>query len=68
MKVLGTIIGISGSMVLTFFKGPEINIWNFHINLWNKNQNGYIGTSHADCAREWLGVLCRLASGFDGSY
>ncbi|KAL5174978.1 WAT1-related protein [Glycine soja] len=57
VKVLGTIIGISGSMVLTFFKGPEINIWNFHINLWNKNQNGYIGTSHADCAREWLDIL-----------
>ena len=32
-KVLGTILGINGSMLPSFFKGVKINIWNFHINL-----------------------------------
>ncbi|TKY59546.1 WAT1-related protein [Spatholobus suberectus] len=67
VKVLGPIIGISGSMLLTFFKGAEINIWTFHINLLHKNHNGHIGTSHADSGRKWLGVLCGLGSGFSFS-
>ncbi|XP_029124732.1 WAT1-related protein At1g25270 isoform X2 [Cajanus cajan] len=68
VKVLGSIIGISGSMLLTFFKGGEINIWTFHINLLHKNQNGHIATLHADhSGRKWLGVLCGLASGFSFS-
>ncbi|EYU35417.1 hypothetical protein MIMGU_mgv1a006677mg [Erythranthe guttata] len=32
-KVLGTLLGISGAMLLTFYKGPEINLWDTHINL-----------------------------------
>ncbi|KAL1831805.1 hypothetical protein DCAR_0101816 [Daucus carota subsp. sativus] len=32
-KVIGTLMGISGAMVLTFYKGPDINFWNTHINL-----------------------------------
>ncbi|XP_057978123.1 WAT1-related protein At1g25270 [Malania oleifera] len=32
-KVLGTLIGLSGAMLLTFYKGAEVNIWTSHLNL-----------------------------------
>ncbi|XP_065871953.1 WAT1-related protein At1g68170-like [Euphorbia lathyris] len=32
-KVVGTIMGIGGAMVLTFYKGEEIKIWSTHFNL-----------------------------------
>ncbi|KAF5463343.1 hypothetical protein F2P56_019261, partial [Juglans regia] len=32
-KVLGTLIGIGGAMLLTFYEGPEINIWLTNVNL-----------------------------------
>lgn len=32
-KVLGTLMGISGAMLLTLYKGVEINIWSTNINL-----------------------------------
>lgn len=32
-KVIGTLTGIGGAMVLTFYKGLDINIWNTNINL-----------------------------------
>ncbi|KAL1807551.1 hypothetical protein ACET3Z_024541 [Daucus carota] len=33
VKVLGTIVGVTGAMILTFYKGPCIDIWNTHIDL-----------------------------------
>ncbi|KAL2337546.1 hypothetical protein Fmac_011992 [Flemingia macrophylla] len=47
-------------MILTFFKGVEIKIWTFHINLLYKSQNGHIGILYADSGRKWLGVLCGI--------
>ncbi|XP_059448552.1 WAT1-related protein At1g68170-like [Corylus avellana] len=38
-KVLGTLIGIGGAMVLTFYKGAEIEIWSSHVNLLHHPQN-----------------------------
>lgn len=32
-KVLGTIMGISGAMLATLYKGPNLNVWNTNINL-----------------------------------
>ena len=32
-KVLGTILSIGGAMILTFYKGVEMNIWSTNINL-----------------------------------
>ncbi|XP_073147123.1 WAT1-related protein At1g68170-like [Henckelia pumila] len=32
-KVFGTLLGIGGAMLLTFFKGPVLNLWNTNINL-----------------------------------
>lgn len=38
-KVLGTLIGIGGAMLLTFYKGAEIEIWSSHVNLLHHPQN-----------------------------
>ncbi|CAL0309532.1 unnamed protein product [Lupinus luteus] len=40
-KMIGTITGIGGAMVLTFFKGVEIKMLSFHINLFN-NKNSHV--------------------------
>ncbi|XP_047151121.1 WAT1-related protein At1g25270-like, partial [Vigna umbellata] len=43
VKVLGPIIGIVGSMLLTFYRGEEIKMWRFHTSLLHKNQKGHLG-------------------------
>ncbi|AES63365.1 putative EamA domain-containing protein [Medicago truncatula] len=66
-KVLGTLIGIGGAMMLIFLKGLEINIWPFHINLMHphhQHQNSHVASVHADFGSKWLGVLCAVASCF----
>lgn len=32
-KVFGTLLGIGGAMLLTFYKGPDLNLWHTNINL-----------------------------------
>lgn len=32
-KVVGTLVGIGAAMVLTFYKGPEVRLWEPPINL-----------------------------------
>ncbi|XP_061340827.1 WAT1-related protein At1g25270-like [Gastrolobium bilobum] len=61
-KVLGTITGVGGAMMLTFLKGVEINIWTFHINLLHKNGN--TGTLNGDSGSKLLGIFCGLGSSF----
>ncbi|KAL2342145.1 hypothetical protein Fmac_010085 [Flemingia macrophylla] len=59
-KVLGTITGVGGAMILTFLKGVEINIWTFHINLLHKK--GATGTLNGDSGSKLLGIFCGLGS------
>ncbi|XP_027338079.1 WAT1-related protein At1g25270-like [Abrus precatorius] len=61
-KVLGTITGIGGAMMLTFLKGIEINIWTFHINL--LHEKGPTGALNGDSGSKLLGVFCGLGSCF----
>ncbi|XP_027338078.1 WAT1-related protein At1g25270-like [Abrus precatorius] len=65
-KVLGTLIGIGGAMLLTFFKGAELDIWPFHINLLHPHhhQNTHVAPLNADSGSKLLGVLCAIASCF----
>ncbi|RZB63134.1 WAT1-related protein [Glycine soja] len=66
-KVLGTLLGIGGAMLLTFIKGAEINIWPFHINLMHphQHQNGQVASLNADSGNnKLLGAICSLASCF----
>ncbi|XP_047168512.1 WAT1-related protein At1g25270-like isoform X1 [Vigna umbellata] len=59
-KVLGTITGVGGAMMLTFLKGVEINIWTSHINLLHKK--GTTETLNGDSGSKLLGVFCGLGS------
>ncbi|KAG2396307.1 WAT1-related protein [Vigna angularis] len=59
-KVLGTITGVVGAMMLTFLKGVEINIWTSHINLLHKK--GTTETLNGDSGSKLLGVFCGLGS------
>ncbi|CAL8997957.1 unnamed protein product [Prunus brigantina] len=66
-KVLGTLMGIGGAMVLTFYKGVEINIWSTHVDLLHSSQqqNNHLATSaHADSGNRLLGCLLSLGSCF----
>ncbi|KAK7319371.1 hypothetical protein RJT34_04091 [Clitoria ternatea] len=60
-KVLGTIIGIGGSMVLTFYKGANINIRS-RTNLMHRN--GHVTTLPTDSGHKLLGILCGFGSCF----
>ncbi|CAN6288593.1 unnamed protein product [Urochloa humidicola] len=46
-KVAGTLLGIGGAMLLTFYKGVDITPWHSHINLIAANNNGTGGGSHS---------------------
>lgn len=63
-KVIGTIIGISGAMLMTFFKGIEINIWSSKISLIHprQNQNGHVASHHSDFRNKLWGVPCAFVS------
>lgn len=77
-KVLGTIIGIGGAMLLTFFKGVEIDIWSFHINIMHPHSHHYQNGSvlapttlphahHSSTEHRLLGAFCAIASCFSYS-
>ncbi|MED6119550.1 hypothetical protein PIB30_012740 [Stylosanthes scabra] len=38
-KIIGTLTGIGGAMLMTFYRGVQVNILSFHINLFNNNNN-----------------------------
>ncbi|KAJ1378063.1 EamA domain [Sesbania bispinosa] len=59
-KVVGTLLGLVGAMLLTFYKGVEFDIWPFDINLLDPQQNS-IGDV-ADTSSELLGALCVVVS------
>ncbi|XP_057420089.1 WAT1-related protein At1g68170-like isoform X2 [Lotus japonicus] len=63
-KVIGTIVGISGAMVLTFLKGFEINILSSKLDLMHPHhdQSGHIVSQHVDFSNKALGIPCALAS------
>ncbi|BAT74024.1 hypothetical protein VIGAN_01160700 [Vigna angularis var. angularis] len=62
-KVVGTIIGIGGSMFLTFFKGQEIDVKSFHTDLLHKN-NHVLTLHNTDSSHRFLGALCGFGSCF----
>ncbi|XP_038707075.1 WAT1-related protein At1g68170-like isoform X2 [Tripterygium wilfordii] len=57
-KVVGTVLSIAGAMVLSFYKGREINIWSTDIKLIKHNEN-HPELSHS---HQVLGSLLALAS------
>ncbi|MFQ6648763.1 hypothetical protein Gotur_020898 [Gossypium turneri] len=45
-KVCGTLLGIGGAMVFTFYKGIDINIWSTNVNLL-KHHHQQVGPRHS---------------------
>ncbi|KAK4271106.1 hypothetical protein QN277_019846 [Acacia crassicarpa] len=62
-KVLGSILGISGAALLTFFKGFEIHIWSTHINLLHSRYH-HDQNDTASHEKHFLGVLFAILSCF----
>ncbi|KAF2321269.1 hypothetical protein GH714_038425 [Hevea brasiliensis] len=62
-KVMGTTIGIGGAMLLTFYRGSEINIFRTHIDLMKhyQPQGSQIASSLSPASRA-LGCALALAS------
>ncbi|KAJ7968122.1 WAT1-related protein [Quillaja saponaria] len=63
-KVMGTVLGISGALVFTFYKGVDINIWSTHINLLHHYQHRdshHVESSHSHLSFIFGASLC-LAS------
>ncbi|KAH7833518.1 hypothetical protein Vadar_007108 [Vaccinium darrowii] len=63
-KVVGTFLCIGGAMLLTFYKGAEINLWSTRVDLLHKGQNqgGHVAASHQKAGDPVLGAL--LVVGF----
>ncbi|KAJ9703976.1 hypothetical protein PVL29_005314 [Vitis rotundifolia] len=62
-KVTGTLLGIGGAMVLTFYKGPQINIWSTKVHLL-KHKDQHVAASHRGMDNHVLGSLLAVASCF----
>ncbi|XP_022725400.1 WAT1-related protein At1g68170-like isoform X1 [Durio zibethinus] len=57
-KVFGTLTGIGGAMLFTFYKGVQVNIWRTHINLLNHHG---APSSHPSSSNTLLGTLLAVA-------
>ncbi|XWS53937.1 hypothetical protein CRYUN_Cryun10bG0043500 [Craigia yunnanensis] len=60
-KFVGTFLSIGGAMILTFYKGQEINLWSTNINL-AKHGGDHVSRKHAVVGNQVLGSLLALAN------
>ena len=65
-KVMGTLVGTGGAMVLTFYKGAKINIWPTYINVM-KNMKLHGGHDASSNSNQILGGLFGVANCFSMS-
>ncbi|XP_042495831.1 WAT1-related protein At1g25270-like [Macadamia integrifolia] len=64
-KMVGTTISIGGAMVLTLYKGAEINIWSTKVDLTRGYGNGEsTSASHSESGNHVLGSLLALGCCF----
>ncbi|MED6119555.1 hypothetical protein PIB30_012743 [Stylosanthes scabra] len=62
-KIIGTVIGLGGAMLLTFLKGPEIHT-PFHTNLLLHHKNNTSTIASSGGSGRWvLGSVCALGCG-----
>ena len=59
---MGTLMGIGGAMLLTFYRGAEIDIWSTHTNLLHHSQNGQNGHLATDSSNRLLGCIFAVGS------
>ncbi|KAL3515581.1 hypothetical protein ACH5RR_022483 [Cinchona calisaya] len=67
-KFIGTLICVGGAMLLTLYKGVEINLWSTHLELLhdksNNHQNGHLATSHQNSMYHILGPILAISGSF----
>nr|KYP63126.1 Auxin-induced protein 5NG4 [Cajanus cajan] len=61
-KIIGTITGISGAMILTFIKGPEVKMLSFHVNLFNHRNGNVVHPHPSSAVMTVFGALASVAS------
>ncbi|XP_074565672.1 WAT1-related protein At1g09380-like [Curcuma longa] len=74
-KIIGTLLGLSGAMLLTFYKGVDINLWSSKINLLKATDDGghgsipshpndilgsFLAVSSCLCYALWLIIQAKL--------
>ena len=62
-KVLGTLVGVGGAMVLTFYKGADVNLWSSKLDL-IKPSHGGASSPHHESGNRVMGSLLAVASCF----
>lgn len=65
--MMGTLIGIGGAMILTFYKGAAIDIWSTHVDLLHHNQphGGHVASTHGGHV---VGSFLAIASCFSYAF
>ncbi|KAJ4967474.1 hypothetical protein NE237_019323 [Protea cynaroides] len=67
-KLVGTCIGVGGAMVLTFYKGAEVNIWKTNVDLThhlgNKTSMSASQASHMEFGERLLGAAFAIGCCF----
>lgn len=62
-KVLGTLIGIGGAMLLTFYKGVQFNMGSTHLDLLHHGSHrAAVASSNSGSAHSLLGALLAFGS------
>ncbi|KAF8019987.1 hypothetical protein BT93_G0622 [Corymbia citriodora subsp. variegata] len=81
-KVLGTLTGIGGAMLLTFYKGVEVNLWSTHLNLLhhvattqhrqggsgNRLLGSLLAVGSCFCCALWLIIQAKMSEEFPCHY
>ncbi|PON83900.1 Plant-drug/metabolite exporter, partial [Trema orientale] len=64
-KVLGSLLGIGGAMLLTLYKGVEINIWSTHVDLlqYGQHRRTHVTSPQEESGDRVLGCLLSVGSG-----
>ncbi|KAK6916116.1 EamA domain, partial [Dillenia turbinata] len=63
-KVLGTLLGVSGAMLLTFYKGSQVNLWSTQIDLMKDTKQGHSSSLQPYSSNYILGALLAVGSCF----
>ncbi|XP_057740545.1 WAT1-related protein At1g68170-like [Arachis stenosperma] len=62
-KIIGTMTGIGGAMLMTFYRGVEVKMLSFHINLFNqRNGGGAVHSSRGGGGLFLLGAVSSFSS------
>ncbi|CAL9119174.1 unnamed protein product [Musa textilis] len=63
-KVLGTLLGLGGAMLLTFYKGAGIELWSTNINLSEQQDHGghHLAAPHSESGNRVMGSFLAVAS------